>query len=215
MDNVIMILNLDQHMLCEDNSGNIQISEDPRNPGLVVYDKLNKFVFVVPDNQEVRQFLPRVHFIHQSADQLIKECPKVDIATQFPSTPEIWVRNSGKSSAYDVEATEALIKLVGSDRFKSLLKNKICRKKNVWSLIAKEMITMGYNFGERDPGTVCSTKWRNMEGKIITFVQSGGTKAGKLKPLFYDRIRNIMQDFPRVNFIGRTDVCVQTDESSL
>jgi len=39
------------------------------------------------------------------------------------------VKNFGKPSARDLEATDALIKLVGSDRFKFLLKDKTSKKK--------------------------------------------------------------------------------------
>jgi len=42
MDNII--LNFDQHMLCQDDTGNIQMSEDPENPGLLVYDKLSTYI---------------------------------------------------------------------------------------------------------------------------------------------------------------------------
>ena len=60
------------------------------------------------------------------------------------------------------------------------------------------MMTLGYNFGNRNPGTVCFQKWRNMEGKTITFIQNGGpksTEVGKLKkPAFYDKVRDIIKD---------------------
>jgi len=42
MDNII--LNFDQHMLCQDDTGNIQMLEDPENPGLLVYDKLSTYI---------------------------------------------------------------------------------------------------------------------------------------------------------------------------
>ncbi|XP_032684701.1 uncharacterized protein LOC116850483 isoform X2 [Odontomachus brunneus] len=132
-----------------------------------------------------------MRFIEESSDQLIK--PQVCSADQVDNVTaheEIWVRNSGKPSACDTEAANDLITLVGNDRFKSLLKDKTSIKKNVWGQIPKEMMTLGYNFGNRDPGTVCSQKWRNMQGKTITFIQNGGPKStgsGKLKkPAFYD-----------------------------
>jgi len=50
------------------------------------------------------------------------------------------------------------------------------------------MMTLDYNFGNRD--TVCSQKWRNMEGKIITFKMEGLT----------DFIRNIRNKWYREKF---------------
>ncbi|XP_032684700.1 uncharacterized protein LOC116850483 isoform X1 [Odontomachus brunneus] len=140
-----------------------------------------------------------MRFIEESSDQLIK--PQVCSADQVDNVTaheEIWVRNSGKPSACDTEAANDLITLVGNDRFKSLLKDKTSIKKNVWGQIPKEMMTLGYNFGNRDPGTVCSQKWRNMQGKTITFIQNGGPKStgsGKLKkPAFYDEVRDVIKD---------------------
>ncbi|XP_032690740.1 uncharacterized protein LOC116853682 isoform X2 [Odontomachus brunneus] len=78
MENIT--LNLDQHMLCLDDAGNIEISEDPENLGLLVFDKLSNSVFVVPDNRKIRQFLPHMRFIEESSDQLIK--PQVCLADQ-------------------------------------------------------------------------------------------------------------------------------------
>jgi len=100
-----------------------------------------------------------------------------NITASSPIHEEIWMKNSGKPSARDLEAADALIKLVGSDRFKFLLKDKTSKKKNVWAQIAKEMMVLSYNFGNRDPGTVCFQKWRNMEGKTVTFIQNGGPKS--------------------------------------
>ncbi|XP_018372391.1 PREDICTED: uncharacterized protein LOC108767162 [Trachymyrmex cornetzi] len=97
------------------------------------------------------------------------------------------------------------------------------KKKNVWSQIAKEMMILGYNFSNRDPGTVCSQKWRNMEGKTITFIQNGGSKstgAGKLKkPAFYDEVRDIIKDSAKatpVNLMDTmSDLSSQTSSSSV
>jgi len=48
------------------------------------------------------------------------------------------VKNSGKPSARDLEATDTLIKLVGSDRFKFLLKDKTSKKKTFGHKLPKK-----------------------------------------------------------------------------
>lgn len=82
-----------------------------------------------------------------------------------PASCEIWVKNAGKPTPIDEKARDDLIGLYGSDKYKSLFTDKRTTKKNVWDAIGKEIVCKGYNFGERDPGKVCSQKWRNMESE--------------------------------------------------
>ncbi|XP_039309165.1 uncharacterized protein LOC120358606 [Solenopsis invicta] len=78
------------------------------------------------------------------------------------------------------------------------------------------MMALGYNFGDRDPGTVCSQKWRNVEGKTMTFIQNGGPKrtgSGKLKkPAFYDEVRDIIKDSAKAIPVNLMDT--MSDETS-
>jgi len=82
-----------------------------------------------------------VRLIQESADQLIKPQVNSEISNITASSSiheEIWVKNSGKPSARDLEATDALIKLVGSDRFKFLLKDKTSKKKTFGHKLPKK-----------------------------------------------------------------------------
>jgi len=95
------------------------------------------------------------------------------------------MKNSDKPSAHDVEAANALIKLMGSDRFKSLLKDKINKKKNVWAQIVKEMMALGYNFG----GEIRLTTVQ------LTISHSQHLNSGKLLSTgCYDEVKDIIKD---------------------
>jgi len=111
---------------------------------------------------------------------------------------EIWVKNCGKPSLVDLQARDDIIALYGSEKYRALFNDKKSTKKKVWDAIAEDMKKKGYSFGGRDPGKVCSQKWRNMEAETLKVMAAAGPKnsggAAVKKPDYFEDICDIVKD---------------------
>lgn len=129
---------------------------------------------------------------------------------------EIWIKNCGKPTAKDLEANEKFLHIV--ENMYDKLCDKHSKKKDLWKEIGKDMITAGFSFGERDPGTVCAQKWRNMESETIKVIRNGGphsTGSGKINiPEYFNRVHRIIKDKAKANPKNLMDTLTAFDSNS-
>lgn len=141
-----------------------------------------------------------INFVSVNQPRVIStvEASSLEQASNEVSIPEIWVKNSGKPTSEDLKARDLLVELVGSEKFSSQLTDKKTVKKNVWSDIGKIFLDKGFSFGNRDPGLVCSQKWRNMEAKTLEAIAKSGprnTGGGKVvRPDYFEDVADVVKD---------------------
>lgn len=141
-----------------------------------------------------------------------------DSATQ--DQQEIWVKNSGKTTPQDLKARDDLIDLYRSDKYQKLFGDKKTTKKKVWEALGYEMMGKGYYFGDRDPGKVCSQKWRNMESETLKVIANAGPKntgGGHIKkPSYFNDVHDVVKDKAKAcpkNILDSLEAVQSTPES--